>query len=303
MDELLQAMAKVLSQWLAKSLPGLSDNWWAKNVVERLTDAQRRHLDRGPIGSLDSLDLAALLGVLDQNWTELAQRDASLTRDSRNLLKELRSARNRWAHKRAGGVPDADAFRDADTMERLLTTFDPNEGLLSKIAAFKAKCMSTMSAPASTPTPRLLDEPPENQLEQSSSPPSATGLKDSTTSPMEAAACAIAAVAPEPARRVTRVWQSKTGSPYRNVGIEAHVICVQDASPKIVLTYIDEDGEKKTVEDFGRNGKFERAVFDYLDNRRGHRAFFLLTKKPEDRKATLASNTMMLPKYRHHWRP
>jgi hypothetical protein len=301
MDDLLQATAKVLSQWLGKSLPGLSANWWADRVVDKLNETQRQRIDRGRISSLDSLDLAALLRVLDQNWSDLAQSDASLTRDLRTLLKELQAARNRWAHPPAGGISDDDAFRDADTVERLLKTLAPGEELLSKIAAFKAKCVSAMSTRAST-FPRLLaDAPSELQREQLSGPPSETEVKDSALSPLDAAVRAVVSVATEPGRRVTGVWQSKTGSRYRNVGMEAHIVGVEEASPRIVLTYVDERGAHQTVEDFGREGKVEQAVFEYLNDNKGRRAFFLLTKKPEDQKAKLASNTMMLPEYRHHW--
>jgi hypothetical protein len=102
-----------------------------------------------------------------------------------------------------------------------------------------------------------------------------------------------------PARAVTAVWQSKTGSDYRNVGLEALVVNVQKIGNKISLTYVGKDGVEKTVLDFGRHG-FVNPVFNYLNSRKGKLAIFLVTQKP-GQQVLLASDTMMLPAYKGLW--
>jgi hypothetical protein len=102
-----------------------------------------------------------------------------------------------------------------------------------------------------------------------------------------------------PARAVTAVWKSKTGSDYRNVGLEAAVVDVEKLGNQISLTYVGKDGVEKTVQDFGRQG-FVSPVFAYLNSRKGKQAVFLVTQKP-GKDVQLASDTMMLPAYKGLW--
>jgi hypothetical protein len=102
-----------------------------------------------------------------------------------------------------------------------------------------------------------------------------------------------------PARAVTAVWKSKTGSDYRNVGLEAAVVDIQRMGNQIRLTYVGKDGVQKTVQDFGRQG-FVSPVFDYLNTRKGKQAVFLVTQRP-GKDVHLASDTMMLPAYKGLW--
>jgi ATP-dependent helicase HepA len=154
MNELLEASAEVLSNWLEGRLPSLSPNWWTKQVVERLTFQQQRLVDEKRVTSLSGLDLAAVLRVLDQNWSELAGAQP-LPRDARTWLKELQSARNRWAHAPIGGISPTDAFRDADTLGRLLKVMGADDTLLQRVEAFKAASLERLIPvrPDATPPP------------------------------------------------------------------------------------------------------------------------------------------------------
>lgn len=126
MNELLHVSTAVISHWLEEKLPHLGSKWWFDNVVNRLTFQQQRLLEEKRIKSLHGLDMAAVLRVLDQNWSELAAVE-SLPREVRNWVKELQSVRNRWAHAPAGGISPTDVFRDADTLERLLKVLGADE--------------------------------------------------------------------------------------------------------------------------------------------------------------------------------
>lgn len=72
MNELLQATAKHLAQYLEDVLPQLSPrDWWRTRVFEQLKEPQRAVVIERGFRSLQQLDLAALLQVLDRNWREI----------------------------------------------------------------------------------------------------------------------------------------------------------------------------------------------------------------------------------------
>lgn len=107
------------------------------------------------------------------------------------------------------------------------------------------------------------------------------------------------ATMPLPAKEITEPWNSKTGSSYVNYGLEAAVVSVSRHEHKTKLTYIDQSGKSKTIEDFGYQG-FVEPVFNYLLARVGQRAVFLVTQLA-GRPLRLAADTMMLPQYRALW--
>ena len=90
---LLHNAAASLSAYLENILPQLFDNWWSQGVLSSLSFQQQRRVERQGINALSSLDLAALLRVLDHNWNQIAmKRDLSSDSNSRsNLLKPVAS--------------------------------------------------------------------------------------------------------------------------------------------------------------------------------------------------------------------
>lgn len=150
MNELLNASAGAISLWLAAKLPSLDHQWWTNNVVGRLTFQQQRLVEERGIQSFAGLDLAAVLRVLDQNWNELSAV-VRLPREARTWVKELQNVRNRWAHAPAGGLGHSDAYRDADTLDRLLRIVDADASLLQRVGEYKAAALAQM-ANSSRPT-------------------------------------------------------------------------------------------------------------------------------------------------------
>ena len=104
---------------------------------------------------------------------------------------------------------------------------------------------------------------------------------------------------PVAAMAVTPKWRSLTGSMYMNVGIKAHIVDVTKVDNKIELRYVDQAGKEKAISDFGRNG-FVSKIYDYLFSRKGMAAIFIVTAKPGGN-VMLASDTMMLDKYKRLW--
>lgn len=49
----------------------------------------------------------------------------------------------------------------------------------------------------------------------------------------------------QPAQSVTKPWPSKTGGPYKNIGIEATIVDVRTSDNKIFLSYLDKNGLEK----------------------------------------------------------
>lgn len=126
MIDLLRLATFDLVNFLNKHLPSLSNDWWRIHVVERLSFQQQRNVTERGYRSLQQLDFAALLRVLDQNWFELSGA-LNLPREGRNWVKELQTVRNRWAHLAAEEMPPSEIYRDADTLDRLLTMIGADE--------------------------------------------------------------------------------------------------------------------------------------------------------------------------------
>ena len=144
MNELLLASTKAFADWLGLQLPKLGANWWVENVVQRLTFQQQRSVEQRRIDSLTQLDLAALLRVLDQSWHEIAAMQP-LAKEARTWVKELMVVRNRWAHAPSGGLSLADAYRDADTLSRVLLAIGAGEILPKAVSTYMAKVLQEMA--------------------------------------------------------------------------------------------------------------------------------------------------------------
>ena len=172
MQSYLDETSKILSSWLEKELPDLSqDNWWKYNVIAKLSYAQGDLVNRKGIKELSKLDLAALLRILDKNWDELVYRGKINKYEGRHFLKEMQDVRNRRAHKPAAGYEQDQIFRDFDTIERFLELIGANEDLVSQIYEAKMSIFSPEQEKSQKPAEKVKDavhsskdEKPENVL-------------------------------------------------------------------------------------------------------------------------------------------
>jgi len=169
MIDLLRLATFDLVNFLNKHLPSLSNDWWRIHVVERLSFQQQRNVTERGYRSLQQLDFAALLRVLDQNWFELSGA-LNLPREGRNWVKELQTVRNRWAHLAAEELPPSEIYRDADTLDRLLTMIGADEKSKDAVAAEKARTLSRM---AGRNNPSTKDEAPQTVVPAEAPQPSA----------------------------------------------------------------------------------------------------------------------------------
>lgn len=153
MNNLLRSFTDELRSILDVWLPQLSADWWEHHVLGILTYQQQERVKQSRIDNLSGLDLAALLRVLDQNWFELSSR-FNWPKEGRNWLKEAQTIRNRWAHVTAAEAEPHDAYRDADTLERLARMFGISDAAQVQLAGYKQQQLALFS-PSVVPVPSL----------------------------------------------------------------------------------------------------------------------------------------------------
>ena len=141
LNSLLQKATISLAAYLEKVLPSLFNDWWNETVINILSFQQRRRVKERGINSLTSLDLAALLRVLDQNWYQISTK-LNLTSEARHFVKEMQTVRNRWAHAGSEEFPVDDIYRDLDTLQRFATVIEADESLLQEVRATKTSLLA-----------------------------------------------------------------------------------------------------------------------------------------------------------------
>ncbi len=140
-DNLLQKVTVSLAAYLELILPTIVEDWWNQAVLKSLSYQQQRRIKQQKENALTSLDLAALLRVLDQNWFQISTKQ-DLTSESRHFVKEMQTVRNRWAHISTKEVPLEDLYRDVDTVQRFCAVIDANEDLIEEVRLYKKKLLA-----------------------------------------------------------------------------------------------------------------------------------------------------------------
>jgi len=143
---LLGLAAAVICEQLKQLLPAINPNWWQYCVAGKLSFQQRQQLDRRRITTLDELDLAAFLRIIDQNWFDLADTH-NWPNEARNFLKELQTVRNRWAHAGALSPKHEDVYRDIDTLHRFLQILCPQDSLVGELEDLKSNFLQAKQPP------------------------------------------------------------------------------------------------------------------------------------------------------------
>jgi len=152
MFELLMVdVASCIRNFLGKALPLISDKWWELYVVNELTFHQQKIVEEKNITDLNGLDLAALLRVFSRNWHELSFHQG-LNKKSREWLKRVQSARNRWAHFGEDSLNNEDILEDLLAVENLLTDIGNSENVLKKVQAHKEQIVEKENPMAVTKT-------------------------------------------------------------------------------------------------------------------------------------------------------
>lgn len=153
MREHLSTLATLLRRFLKRELSSTGRDWWSQSVLSALTYQQRTQADEQQWSTLDDLDVAATLRVVDQNW-DLFRRRGLVKWDDRNWLKEASSVRNRHSHDAPGREPSAELiYRDIDTLALLAEAIEPKSAEATKLAAARTEALAALTpAPASQAT-------------------------------------------------------------------------------------------------------------------------------------------------------
>lgn len=154
MISLLRQAAKDIACFLETNLPRLSEDWWSKRVMDRLSFQQQRVANERRFQRLSDFDFAALLRLLDQNWYELSENTSS-PREARSWLKELQTVRNKWAHLGSEDLPPSEVYRDADTLSRLLQVIGAAESTLAAVEEAKKQALDRMSPQGASGDPEV----------------------------------------------------------------------------------------------------------------------------------------------------
>ncbi len=144
MNDLIRKATVWIARVLSAKLPGLSPDWWQKLVLDRLSFHQQRTARERGLKTLEQLDFAALLRVIDQNWFELSGL-LGLPREARSWVKELHSVRNKWAHLSAESMPASETYRDTDTLGRLLSALGADADTMETVESIKTAALAAVA--------------------------------------------------------------------------------------------------------------------------------------------------------------
>ncbi len=144
MYSVLPIVTKELANYLNNILPKLSPDWWNILVIEKLSFQQQRLVIEKNMDTLEKLDFAALLRVLDKNWYEISQKN-QLEWSGLTLIKELQTVRNKWAHLSSEVVPNNEMYRDLDTLSLFLKMIKASETSLNQVEEIKEDILMKMA--------------------------------------------------------------------------------------------------------------------------------------------------------------
>jgi hypothetical protein len=119
-NKYLNQISSRLVKFMGKVLSGISNDWWNKTVINKLTDSQKAIARKKKITSLEELDIAALLRVFEQNCYEISQQCSFTYREGRHSTDGVILVRNRWAHPPSKGYIETVVQRDLDTLQYFL---------------------------------------------------------------------------------------------------------------------------------------------------------------------------------------
>ena len=146
LNDLISSTQIQLVSFLEQKIPELSnENWWDECVVDVLTDSQLEMLNEHKIDSLEKLDFASLLRVLNKNWWELKTR-FKLSRDGFTIVNEVMNIRNRYAHVSIEGVTLNNRLRDCDTLGRFLLIIDADKRIIDKANALHRELIKQIAS-------------------------------------------------------------------------------------------------------------------------------------------------------------
>lgn len=154
----LELLRKALEPYIKRQLMSVhKEKWWSIGAdphVGRMPELKNKLAKaKDDDARLSTLDIAALLTILNNAWNEAFQAD--LGQAGRSHVNELRDIRNKWAHQDSFTLEDT--HRAFDTMTRLLEMVGAPERL--ETAEIARKIMAEINEQSKTSQPALLQTP------------------------------------------------------------------------------------------------------------------------------------------------
>lgn len=123
MNEYMFRLNQKMGTWLSKKLPKITNNWWHELVINNLSSLQKDNVLREGINSINRLDLAALLRIIDRNWFAITSQ-FYINNKERYKIREMQKIRNDWAHITPSDITKEKVINDANVIIELMQTFD-----------------------------------------------------------------------------------------------------------------------------------------------------------------------------------
>lgn len=153
-------LTRTICQWLSAYLPKLTNNWWDDVVLTSLSKVQLNAIESHHISSLESLDLAALVRIIDRNWFSLNDV-IFLNTKYRYSVKRMLKVRNRWAHISSTNLSKTTIISDAQLIYELLSFFDSDKTIRKDVMSFIESVKNNSS---------IVEENTETQTDDNPSP-------------------------------------------------------------------------------------------------------------------------------------
>ena len=135
MNSYLHESAAALVTWLEGILPKVDDTWWDDCVLNSLSYTQREIAITKAFSKLSDFNLAALLRIANKSWYDM-RTVAYLPSSEREVIREMMTVRNNWAHCSAE-LPGKDVvLNDLHTISTLISQLGGDKSILKDISEF-----------------------------------------------------------------------------------------------------------------------------------------------------------------------
>jgi hypothetical protein len=130
--EAFQGLREALAGYILQQLQSIpeykiNDQWWQDGVLRVLSEFNERDGEKLSSSAdyaerQDSMDITACLNLIDLHWPNLFKY--RLPANARSWCKEIKNARNTWAHFTGTDFSDRETERALDTMSLLADKID-----------------------------------------------------------------------------------------------------------------------------------------------------------------------------------
>lgn len=149
-----------LVDWLNGILPRVTESWWDDCVMQSLSYTQRNMAISGNYSKLSDFDLAALLRITNKSWYDM-RTVAFLPTKEREVVREMMSVRNNWAHCSAE-LPGKDTIlHDLKILYEFIGQIGGSQAVCREIDNF----ISYIEQPDSVPAPSYENVPSDKDMD------------------------------------------------------------------------------------------------------------------------------------------